>query len=307
MWQVTQGSDIVQLKLGRFFGIPMIALALACVTAQAATPMHPYELEGTEVQSIPSKILHRDYEIFVSLPASYATSTKRYPVLFITDANYAFPLIRSINRRVSDNGKKLEEFILVGLSYAKGDDPVHSRNRDYTPTDTTNNSGERPTGQAEPYRQFIEKEVFPFVAANYRADMSRKIFSGHSYGSLLGLHMLLTEPQMFNQYILGSPSLWYDKRVMFDMERSYAASHKDMPAQVFMLIGSFETVKSKDRNPRYNKENDMVKDMRDFEARLKSRRYPNLSVRSEVIQDEDHLTVFPALITRGLFWSFASK
>ena len=94
---------------------------------------------------------------------------------------------------------------------------------------------------------------------------------------------------------------------MFDMERSYAASHKDMPAQVFMLTGAFETVRPKDRNPRYNKENDMVKDMKDFEARLKSRRYPNLSVRSEVIQDEDHLTVFPALITRGLFWSFARK
>lgn len=296
----------MRLRFGKFFGISLIALACSCGLAQAAATAHPYELEGTEVQSIPSKILHRDYEIFVSLPPSYATSKKSYPVLFITDSDYAFPVIRSINRRVSDHGKKLEEFILVGLSYAKGDDPVHSRNRDYTPTDTTKNS-ERPTGQAEPYRQFIEKEVFPFVAANYRADMSRKVFSGHSYGSLLGLHMLLTEPQMFNQYILGSPSLWYDKRVMFDMERDYAASHKDMPAQVYMLIGSFETVKPKLSNPRYNKESDMVKDMKEFETRLKSRRYPNLSVHSEVIQDEDHLTVFPALITRGLFWSFPAK
>jgi len=297
----------VRLTLMKFFGSSLIALAFSCASTQAAPAAHSYVLDGTEVQTIPSRILHRDYEIFVSLPPSYATSTKRYPVLFITDADYAFPLIRSVNRRVSDHGKKLEEFILVGLSYAKGEDPVHSRNRDYTPTDTTGNSSERPTGQAEPYRQFIEKEVFPFVAANYRADMSRKVFSGHSYGSLLGLHMLLTEPQMFNQYILGSPSLWYDKRVMFDMERSYAASHKDMPAQVFMLIGSFETVKPQSRNPRYNKESDMVKEMKDFEAKLKSRHYPNLTVRSEVIQDEDHLTVFPALITRGLFWSFASK
>lgn len=297
----------MRLTLMKFFGSSLVALAFSCASTQAAPAMHPYVLDGTEVQTIPSRILHRDYEIFVSLPASYASSTKRYPVLFITDADYAFPLIRSVNRRVSDHGKKLEEFILVGLSYAKGDDPVHSRNRDYTPTDTTGNSSERPTGQAEPYRQFIEKEVFPFVAANYRADMSRKVFSGHSYGSLLGLHMLLTEPQMFNQYILGSPSLWYDKRVMFDMERSYAASHKDMPAQVFMLIGSFETVKPQSRNPRYNKESDMVKEMKDFEAKLKSRHYPNLSVHSEVILDEDHLTVFPALITRGLFWSFASK
>ena len=70
MRQAMQGSYIVHLKFGRFFGISMVALALACPAAQAAAAARPYELEGTEVQSIPSRILHRDYEIFVSLPAS---------------------------------------------------------------------------------------------------------------------------------------------------------------------------------------------------------------------------------------------
>jgi hypothetical protein len=47
----------------------------------------------------------------------------------------------------------------------------------------------------------------------------------------------------------------------------------------------------------------MLKDAREFEARLRSRRYPGLSVRMEVIHDEDHLTVFPAVATRGLMWA----
>ncbi|MDQ3618407.1 MAG: hypothetical protein M3374_06825 [Pseudomonadota bacterium] len=43
--------------------------------------------------------------------------------------------------------------------------------------------------------------------------------------------------------------------------------------------------------------------MQRFEAQLKSRGYPNLRVQSTVIDDEDHLTVYPAAITRGLTWA----
>ncbi len=40
----------------------------------------------------------------------------------------------------------------------------------------------------------------------------QSLFLGHSYGALLGTQILFTEPGMFNGYVLGSPSLWYDKR-----------------------------------------------------------------------------------------------
>jgi pimeloyl-ACP methyl ester carboxylesterase len=45
-----------------------------------------------------------------------------------------------------------------------------------------------------------------FVAGHYRADMGEKIYAGHSYGGLIGVHVLLTEPDMFQRYVLGSPS-----------------------------------------------------------------------------------------------------
>lgn len=295
-----------------------IALAIAfpltcfCAAANAETKAPPYVLEGTEVQSIRAQALNRDYELYVSLPASYGQTQKRYPVVFVTDAPYAFPLLRSIGRRVSDHGERLEDFILVGLSYAKGDDPVRSRNRDYTPADIvakktrSAGQGDGPYGQAEPYRRFIADEVFPFVARTYRADMKRKVYIGHSYGSLLGIHMLLTAPMMFDHYVLGSPSLWFDKHSMFDAERAYAASTKDMPAKVLMLVGSFETVPRRPSGPRFNTRNDLVRDAQAFEKQLKSHRYPGLTVRSDVIADEDHLTVFPAIATRALLWTLSA-
>ena len=288
-----------------------VATASPAAPVPAPTPAPtppPYVLDDTEVRDVPSKILGRDYQLYVSLPANYASEPdRRYPVVFVTDAPYAFPLIRSIARRVGDHGKGLRDFILVGLSYAKGDTPVYSRNRDYTPTPkgpdgaVSDMPGRAPVyGEAEGYRRFIAEEVFPFVASHYRADMSEKIYAGHSYGGLFGVHVLLTDPDMFQHYILGSPSLQFGDRTMFERERAYAASHKDLKADVFMAIGGFETIDSASPDRRYHNTVDMVRNALAFEKALASRHYPGLRVRSVVIGDEDHLTVFPSIITRGL-------
>lgn len=272
----------------------------------------PFALPNTEQREIVSKALGRTYQVFVSLPRDYRENTShRYPVLFITDTTYAFPLVRSIARMVGDKGNGLEDFILVGLSYAKDDTSQYSRRRDYTPTPrgartaTTSDMPGQPVvhGEAEAYRLFIRDEVFPLVALHYRADMDRRIFAGHSYGALLGTHMLLTEPSMFEKYILSSASLWYDQRVMFEREQDYAREHDDLPAQVFLSIGGYETVKPGSADPRYNTEVDMLGDMQRFEGRLKAHDYPGLRVQSTVIADEDHLSVYPAAITRGLKWA----
>lgn len=274
---------------------------LLAATAVANADPAPYTLTNTEVLSLSSKTLKRDYDIFVSLPESYKTSTKRYPVVFVADANYAFPVGRALAARVGAHGRGIEEFILVGLSYARGDTTEYSRRRDYTPGPSLNDSlksdmpGRAPAfGEAEGYRRFIADEVFPLVAQHYRADMDRKIFSGHSYGSLLGLHILFKEPSMFNHYILGSPSLWYGKNLMFTREKEYAANHKDLKANVFFAVGGLETGAGED---------DMVGDLKRFKTALTAHHYPGLRIESTVLADEDHLSVAPLIMTRGLKWA----
>jgi predicted alpha/beta superfamily hydrolase len=295
---------------------PVVAHAGATPEAQAPQQApRPYAIPETEVLEIHSTILDRDYELFVALPESYATHPgRRYPVVFVTDANYAFPLVRAISRRVGDHGHGLEDFILVGLSYAKGDTPAYSRRRDYTPTprgprDAGPDASGRPVlhGGAEPYRQHLLAEVFPRVASRYRADMRRKVFAGHSYGALLGAHILFTEPSMFSHYILGSPSLWYDSGVMFKREGQYAASHPDLAADVFLGIGEYERANPASADPRYSDEGDMVGDMHRFRRTLAARNYPALRIDATVIPGEDHLTVAPVIITRGLQRALPSK
>lgn len=278
--------------------------------AQTAPAVQPYILDHTEVRDIHANALNRDYQIFVSLPDGYADHPERtYPVLFVTDANYAFPLIRSIARRVGDHGEALQDFILVGLSYAKGDTPRYSRNRDYTPTPNGPNGPEdisdmpgRPFvyGQGSAYQAFLKTEVFPLVAKTYRADMSRKIYAGHSYGGLFGLDVAFSDPEMFDAYIIGSPSPQYDHHYLARLEQTYAASHKDLKARIYIATGAFETTGP---SPRNYKSLDLAGETNALAQAMASRHYPHLSVESHVIADEDHLTVFPGLITRGLVWS----
>jgi len=258
----------------------------------------PYVLKGTQVWTVPDPVSGREYEVFVSLPASYDSNPQvRYPVLYVTDADYAFPIIRQIARRVNLEGPVIEEFILIGLSYAREEDGRVSRNRDYTPTPNgPRSAGTMVHGQGSAYQAYLKTQVLPFVEDRFRADPARRVILGHSYGGLLGAQILFTDPTLFRSYILGSPSFWFDKRHILTVEAAYARDHRDLPADVFMYVGGFETPGPSRRNIPV----DMVADVRTMESTLRSRNYASLQVRSTVLEDEDHLTVAPVGFTRAL-------
>ena len=279
-------------------------LAAAAPAAPAAPP--PYILANTEVRDVRATTLGRDYQVFVALPDSYGTSKRAYPVVFVVDAGYAFPVVRNIASRLNRHAG-MEEAIVVGLSYANGDGAVFSRRRDYTPTTPRKHAyrsdmpGRAPAfGEASAYGRYLTGEVFPFIARHYRADMNRKIFVGHSYGSLLGLQMMLDAPRSFEHYILGSPSLWFDAGIMFEREQAYAARNKDLPASAFFGIGSLETLAPGKKRSRAEEDADMVADLREFDAALKGRGYKHLRTRLKVFADEDHASVLPMVVTHGL-------
>jgi len=291
----------------------LAALVLSCSTLAAAAAPPPYVLANTEVREVRAASLGRDYQVFVALPDSYAASKRAYPVVFVVDADYAFPIVRNIASRLSRHAG-MEEAIVVGLSYATGDAGVFSRRRDYTPTTPRKHvyrsdmPGRAPAfGEASAYGRYLTAEVLPFIARHYRADMSRKIFVGHSYGSLLGLQMMLDAPRSFDHYVLGSPSLWFDAGIMFDREQAYAKGHKDLPASVFFGIGSLETLAAGRQRSRSEEDADMVADLREFDALLKKRGYKNLRTRLTVFADEDHASVLPMVVTHGLRSYLASK
>ena len=74
---------------------------------------------------------------------------------------------------------------------------------------------------------------------------------------------------------------------MLEFESAYSEKHTDLAARVFLSVGELET-------------SEMVADKETLVEKLKSRNYLNLELISQVFDNETHLSVIPATMSRGL-------
>jgi predicted alpha/beta superfamily hydrolase len=194
---------------------------------------------------------------------------------------------------------ELPELIVIGIGYPTltYKETLGYRSRDYTPTEDpawlerfiqarslTEAYG---TGGAQNFLSFIQEELMPFIQSNYPVDPDDKTMGGSSLSGLFGLYSLFKEPEIFNKYMIGSPSLWWDDEVLFSFERAYADEHDDLPARVFMSIGGLE-------------DESVIRLMQHIVEILQQRDYPSLELTSHIFEGETHLSVPAAAISRGL-------
>ena len=67
--------------------------------------LEPRERITEPDHTITSKILGRDYQLYISFPKNYSTKdTVSYPVLYVLDGEWVFPIIRG-TRAILDSEK----------------------------------------------------------------------------------------------------------------------------------------------------------------------------------------------------------
>jgi uncharacterized protein len=167
-----------------------------------------------------SKVLNEERTYWVNLPTSYNDpnfSPQKYPVMYVLDGKSVFfPLVGVVNfmsGRESVNFQ-IPEMIVVGID-------TENRIRDLTPNPTTKGvDGKEPTTEAgklmfkgsgggELFLEFLTKELFPTIEANYRT-VPYRVYVGHSLGGLTSTYTLLHHAGIFNSYLAIDPSLWWD-------------------------------------------------------------------------------------------------
>ncbi|MFP8844264.1 alpha/beta hydrolase [Shewanella baltica] len=153
------------------------------------------------------------------------------------------------------------------------------------------------TGEALNYLTFIESEVIPFVETHYRATPDHRTLAGQSLGGSFGVLTLLTKPQLFENYILTSPSLWIHDSYLFELEKQFAAKNTELKAKIYFATGAMET-------PANGSKNDMVGLQNAFVAKLRSRNYSSLEVKDDIIEGAYHETTFPIGFTKGALWLY---
>ena len=179
-----------------------------------------------ETIEIHSEILKENRALNIYLPSSYESSTdKNYPVIYLLDgsADEDFIHLAGLVQFGSFSWINLvPESIVVGIANV-------DRKRDFTyPTRNTQDKKDFPSsGGSEKFIDFISSEVQPLIEKNYRTNLNKTII-GQSLGGLLATEILLKSPDLFDNYIIISPSLWWDDESLLEFTPVKAPLHKSV-------------------------------------------------------------------------------
>jgi predicted alpha/beta superfamily hydrolase len=283
-------------QLTRMLTVALLLASPGIARAQAAPSIGPVTLPGTELHTLESSSTQTDYRIYVALPESYELDdTTTYPVVYILDGNLFFAMMVQAYRMMRILSAEVREAIFVGIGYPveSDNDVLVRRFMDQTPTRVAQSEEQftellgQPvrTGGGQAFVGALSGEIMPFVEASFRAGPERMLV-GFSLSSMFGAYILFNEPQLFQSYLIGSPSLWWDDGLTFGYEERYASIHQNLPARIFISAGS--------------REGALTTAVQRLAAILTERRYPDLELTAHVFEDETHFSVIAATLARGL-------
>jgi|HubBroStandDraft_1064217.scaffolds.fasta_scaffold00249_10 predicted alpha/beta superfamily hydrolase len=197
-------------------------------TAEKAEPF----IIGEKFQ-IESKVLGETRTYIVHTPPSYKSGKEAYPVLVLQDAEGHFAYTTAAVDMLSGNGR-IPSMIVVGITNT-------DRTRDMTPTKPATVidgvPGAQSAGGADKFLSFIADELLPTIDRNYRTRPYR-VLIGHSLGGLFAVYALMNRPEVFNGYLIISPSLWWDDQALVKTAQPFFSAHKDLRADIYMTMGS---------------------------------------------------------------------
>lgn len=240
-----------------------------------------------KIEKINSKQLAETRTLNIYLPEGYSPdSAKTYPVIYLLDgsANEDFIHVTGLVQFLAMI-EVMPKSIVVGIANV-------DRKRDFTyPTSIAADLKDFPTtGKSASFITFIEKELQPFVQQKYKTSESKTLI-GQSLGGLLATEILLKKPALFTNYLIISPSLWWNNESLLKDMPKYAPNLAKAKANIFIATGNEGKV--------------MEGDAKNLAAALKL--YPKLKVSDVLLPNENHLTILHNALYKGLGWLYPKK
>ena len=229
-------QSLIKPLLPLIAGAALSMSAMAADTAPGARPSTALPGVTLLASELDMPGLDRKRQVRLYLPPGYATSGKRYPVLYMHDAQNLFDnatayagewKVDETMDALSKSGQL--ELIVVGID----------NGQDKRMTELNAWSSDRfGPGEGEKYMDFIVKVLKPMIDKDYRTlpDRANTAIMGSSMGGLISHYAINQYPQVFSKAGVFSPAYWTAKPV-FDFVKA-----KQVPkdARVFMLMGGEE-------------------------------------------------------------------
>lgn len=245
-------------------------------------------LFGSHLRRVRSSIAEQDYLIPIWLPPDYYSTEKRYPVVYLLDANIMFGLATDITFLLT-RGNEIPEVIIVGIGYdiQSYDDWDSGRLRDMSPAPYAEWTD---SGKAGAFLSFLETELIPLIDSDYRTEPQDRTLWGYSLGGLFILYTLFSKPGVFHRYVAGSPYVSWNDRWIFNYEKAFADQHPSLVAKLAITYGSLED----DFMPNY------ASDIDALSAIVQHRRYEGLRLTTLCLEGETHFSGVSRAYTQGL-------
>lgn len=236
-----------------------------------------------------------EHLISIGLPVRHG-ALEHMPVIVCLDAPWTFGTVLDATRIMSMAGEA-PEAVVVGVAFADPSmgDYLRQRARWFTPScwEPPESSGVKgltaqECGGAEVLLTFVRDQLLPWIDARYPVE--GRWLVGHSFSGLFGLRTLFAAPELFDKWLLGSPSIWWDDRMVMALEQQYALDHEDLDADVFISVGEHEEASGFA----------MVSNAESLLDTLESRRYRSLKLHREVLPGDGHSNCIGSAISKGL-------
>lgn len=235
-----------------------------------------------EILEINSSELAEKRTLNIYLPAGYSRAdSSRYPVIYLLDGSADEDFIHVAGLVQFNNFpwiNRIPESIVVGIANI-------NRKRDFTyPSSIEEDKKQFPgTGHSEKFIAFIEKELQPFIAKEYKVNDSKMII-GQSLGGLLATEILMKKPELFNKYVIISPSLWWDNGSLFKQNPAMLSESFSQNTGIYIGVG-------KEGLSPGNTPHVMEVDANLLAEKLKAGKSKTVQVHFDYLPDEDHATI----------------
>ncbi|GAB3525065.1 alpha/beta hydrolase [Emticicia fontis] len=264
------------LKIHFLFFLPIIALCQSNVTTQSK----PFVIGN--IDEIQSRQLAEKRILNIYLPEGYKQEdTTHYAVVYLLDGSQDEDFIHVAGLYQFNTFPWIERVpksIVVGIANV-------DRRRDFTYPTTIQKDKEKykTTGNSDKFIAFLEKELQPYIEKKYKVNRSKTII-GQSLGGLLATEILLKKPTLFNQYIIISPSIWWDNGSLLSLDSPVLQESFSQQTKVYIGVGKEGLTPTE--IPRV-----MEVDANLLTEKLKKTKSKNLKIYFDYLPEEDHGTI----------------
>jgi alpha-glucosidase len=176
--------------------------------------------------------LQTSKKIWMYLPYNYDTSEKKYPIIYMHDAQNLFDEKTAFagEWRVDETLDSLRaEVIIVGIEHGN-----EKRMDELTPYPNEKYGG----GKADTYLDFIVTTLKPFIDTNYRTKTGKMntAIAGSSLGGLVSYYAILKYPKIFGKAAVFSPSFWFTNEIY-----SLTENTKKLQTKLYFMCGDSES------------------------------------------------------------------